>query len=132
MPGHDLRVLAPETGADVIDWNRKNVWGAADIRKASWEAEALSTWGTPIEQEIRLRIRLAVATYAYEIADKPIVSDAVWDQLAQRVRPKVGTCHPLIDEFFVTQFSPMTGMWIHNHPELPKIKKLFDNFYHGI
>lgn len=87
------------------------------------------SWGTPIEIETRNRIRLAVATYAYEVMDRPIMTDMSWDRLAQAINPKMGTCHPLLDEFFVAKFSPMTGMWIHDHPELDKVKALFDYYW---
>ena len=84
---------------------------------------------TPREIEVRRRISVCVAAYAYEIANKPIMSDLDWDQLAQRVDRSMGTGHPLLDEFFVTQFSPMTAMWIHNHPELGGIKRIFDRYF---
>lgn len=84
---------------------------------------------TPIEVEVRRRIRVSVAAYAYEIANKPIMSDAEWDHMASQVNRWMGTCHPLLDEFFVTEFSPMTAMWIHRHPELGRIKQIFDRYY---
>lgn len=88
-------------------------------------------WGSPIEIEVRRRITLSVATYAYEIADKPIMDDYSWDRIAQLVNPKMGTCHPLLDEFFAEHFTPMTGMWIQHHPELGKIKTRFEQYYSG-
>lgn len=87
--------------------------------------------GSPVEVEVRFRIKVAIAAYAYEIADAPIMTDFEFDRLAQSIHPKIGTCHPLIDEFFATQFSPMTGMWIHHHPELPRIKALYEKYYRG-
>lgn len=87
------------------------------------------TWGSPIEREIRKRIQLSVATYAYEIASTTIMPDSLWDTMAQSIDPRMGTCHPLVDEFFAAQFSPMTGMWIHHHPELPKIKDAYERYY---
>lgn len=89
-------------------------------------------WGLPLEQEVRRRIQISVAAYAYEIKDTPIMGDATFDRIAQTINPKMGTCHPLLDEFFVTKFSPMTGMWIHEHPELGKIAKLYDRYYSGV
>jgi len=86
-------------------------------------------WGTPIELEVRQRIRVSVAAYGYEIANKPIMSDATFDWAASQIDRSMGTCHPLLDEFFATQFSPMTGMWIHNHPELWGIKQVFERYY---
>lgn len=88
-------------------------------------------WGSPIEREVRRRITAAVAAYAYEIMDTPILSDFTFDLIVQSIKPQMGTCHPLLDEFFATRFSPMTGMWIHDHPELPKIAALYDRYYTG-
>lgn len=87
-------------------------------------------WGTPVEYEVRRRIQIAVLTYAYEVMDAPIVSDNEWDWLAGKINKYQGTCHPVLDEFFLTQFSPMTGMWIHNHPELAGIKRTYDRYKH--
>lgn len=87
------------------------------------------TWGTSIEQEIRRRIQVSVAAYAYEFENLSIMPDGVWDMLAQRIDPTQGTCHPELDEFFASKFSPMTGMWIHDHPDLPGIKRTFDRYY---
>lgn len=84
---------------------------------------------SPLEIEVRRRIRVSVGAYAYEIANKPIMSDAEWDHAAAQIDRWSGTCHPILDEFFVTEFSPMTAMWIHNHPELGGIKRIFDRYY---
>lgn len=87
------------------------------------------TWGSPIEREVRRRIQVSVAAYGYEFENKSVMLDRHWDEMAQQINPQMGTCHPLIDEFFATEFSPMTGMWIHKHPELGRIKELFENYY---
>jgi hypothetical protein len=84
---------------------------------------------SPVEIEVRRRIKVSVGAYAYEVANTPIMSDADWDRLAAQIDRRAGTCHPLLDEFFATQFSPMTAMWIHNHPELEGIKRTFDRYY---
>lgn len=86
------------------------------------------TWGTPVEQERRRRITLAVATYAYEVLDQPFMSDAVWDVLAAQINRRMPTGHPVMDEFFATEFSAMTGMWIHNHPELDGIIATYERY----
>lgn len=88
----------------------------------------VTPWGTPIERERKRRIDLSVATYAYEIRDRPILSDAAWDEMAQGVDKFLTTGHPLLDEFFLVEFSPMTGLWIHRHPELDKVRHLFETF----
>jgi hypothetical protein len=111
-----------------IDWSKHRVWSSENIRTERRELD-LEDWGSPIERETRRRIRLSIAAYAYEMLDRPIMEDDEFDKLAQSIQRRVGTCHPLLDEFFITQFSPMTGMWIHAHPELPKIKALYQTHY---
>lgn len=95
-------------------------------------AEAIARWGDPIEREVHRRITIAVAAYAYEIKSTPILSDYSFDKLAQSINPRMGTCHPLLDEFFASKFSPMTGMWIHEHPELPKVAATYRRYYTGV
>lgn len=111
-----------------IDWSKRKVWSQEHIRAERRELD-LGDWGSPIELEVRRRIRVSIAAYAYEMLDRPIMGDHEFDKLAQSIRPRVGTCHPLLDEFFVTRFSPMTGMWIHDHPELERIKSLYQTHY---
>lgn len=111
-----------------IDWSKRRLWSLENTRAERRELD-LGDWGSPIELEVRRRIRVSIAAYAYEMLDRPIMSDTEFDKLAQSIRPKVGTCHPLLDEFFVTRFSPMTGMWIHDHPELARIKSLCQVHY---
>lgn len=82
-------------------------------------------WGSPLEKERRRRIVVSHAAYAYEFRQDPIMPDTEYDALAQQIDHHIPTGHPLLDEFFYTQFSPMTGMWIHNHPELDGIEKLY-------
>lgn len=84
---------------------------------------------TRLEIEVRRRIQIAVGAYGYEIANKPIMTDAQWDFAAATIDRHMGTCHPIMDEFFVSEFSPMTAMWIHDHPELGGIKRIFDRYY---
>lgn len=89
----------------------------------------LGTWGSSLELEVRRRIQVSIAAYAYEIESNPVMSDALYDWFAERVRPRMGTCHPLLDEFFVVHFTPMTGMWIHQHPQLDRIRHKY--IHHG-
>lgn len=111
-----------------IDWSKHKVWSAEAIQaeRDRLNVEEYGRWGRAIEMETKRRIDLCVATYAYEIADNPIMPDHQWDRLAQFINPKLGTCHPIVDEFFAAEFSPMTGMWIHNHPDLAGIKRLYE------
>lgn len=89
----------------------------------------MTAWGSEVEQEIRRRVQLSVMAYAYEIEDNPIASDFTFDWLATRINRKLTTGHPLLDEFFIAKFSPMTGMWIHDHPELGKIKRIYTRYW---
>lgn len=66
----------------------------------------------------RLRIRLSVAAYAYEFESMSLMADEDFDGDCRAVKPEIETGHPVMDEFFKTEFSPSTGMWIHKHPEL--------------
>jgi len=111
-----------------IDWSKRKVWSVEHIRAERRELD-LGDWGSPIELETRRRIRVSIAAYAYEVLDRPIMTDTEFDKLAQSIDRRRGTCHPIMDEFFITQFSPMTGMWIHNHPELARIKSLYQLHY---
>lgn len=85
-------------------------------------------WGSIEETERRRRISLSVLTYAYEVRDTPILSDAEWDWAAQRIQPHITTGHPLLDEFFLFVFTPITGMWIHQHPELDGIQRVYERY----
>lgn len=90
--------------------------------------ERIEKWGSPAEVETRRRIHTVIATYAYEVADNPIMSDSQWDLLAQSIRPELPTGHPLLDEFFIVHFSPMTGMWVHEHPQLDLVARDYARF----
>ncbi len=114
-----------------IDWAKRKVWSAEHIRLERRDLD-LADWGSDLEIEVRRRIRLAIAAYAYEMLDRPIMTDQEFDRLAETIRPRMGTCHPALDEFFITRFSPMTGMWIHDHPELDRVKALYRTHYAGL
>lgn len=92
----------------------------------------MTEWGTEREQEIRRRILVSVAAYAYEIANEPLMSDATFDYWAERVDRHRPTGHPLLDEFFIARFTPMTGMWIHEHPELAKVAATYERYYANV
>lgn len=86
-------------------------------------------WGTQIEVERRNRIRLSVAAFAYEIVGESIMTDAEFDRLALSIRPQITTGRINLDAFFLGRFSPNTGMWIHQHPELAKVRDLYYRRY---
>lgn len=84
----------------------------------------LFAWGTPVEVERRRRIRLCLWAYAYEIADNMLVSDTQFDAEARQSDTSIDTGH--LDDWWRACFNPSTGMWIHMHPELDKVRKLYD------
>lgn len=63
--------------------------------------------------------------YAYEFEAVSLVSDHEFDRVCLLIDPLVDTGHPIADGFFLTEFHPCTGAWIHAFPELEGIKKLY-------
>lgn len=82
-----------------------------------------------INQEIRNRIKLSVAAYAYEFKGDSIMSDHEYDELSRKINPNEKTGNDMMDEFFKTQFQPDTGMWIRWHPEIKKLDYLYNKYY---
>ena len=82
-----------------------------------------------INQEIRNRIRLSVAAYAYEYKDDPILSDTEFDELAKKIDVSEKTGNRKLDNFFFFFFAPDTGMWIHKHPERSKLEYIYENYF---
>jgi len=83
---------------------------------------------TGINPEIRNRIRLSVAAYAYELKDNPIMSDTEFDELALKIKPEEKTGNRKMDNFFKKHFETDTGMWIRKHPELAKLDYIYTNY----
>lgn len=83
------------------------------------------------EIEIRNRIRLSVAAYAYEFMSRPIMSDAAFDRLALSINPLMFTGRTDLDMFFMTEFKPYTGIWIRKHPELLRVAQVYVKWYAG-
>lgn len=79
--------------------------------------------------EIRNRIRVAVAAYAYEVENLPIISDAEFDELAKSIRPWIATGDARMDWFFLTEFSPHTGVWVHRHPGIEGLRSIFRRYH---
>lgn len=86
-------------------------------------------WGTDVEREVRLRIVLSVAAYSYEYENDSIMSDAEFDKTCLRVQPSMKTGNDRMDRFFQNKFDPSTGQWIRKHPELARIKKIYNDYY---
>tara|TARA_B100000287_G_C20206009_1_gene612051 strand:+ start:176 stop:436 length:261 start_codon:yes stop_codon:yes gene_type:complete len=78
--------------------------------------------------EIRNRIRLSLAAYAYEYKDDPIMSDDEFDSLAKKINVDKSTGNRKLDNFFKKHFETDTGMWIRKHPELSKIDFIYQNY----
>lgn len=107
-----------------LDNTPKRVLGVADFPPLG-----NPKWGTPVEKERRLRIQISVWAFAYEMRNVTIVSDHQFDRFACMVDRNLMTGHPVLDEFFLVHFSPMTGMWIFKHPELEKIEAIYDRYH---
>lgn len=81
---------------------------------------------TSVEVERRRRIQLSLWAYAYEIESNPIVSDSVFDEEAKKVNLSIDTGNLKMDKWFKENFQPYTGSWIMKHPELDKIKNIYE------
>ncbi len=86
---------------------------------------------TEVEEEIRNRILLSLAAYAYEFHDDAIISDAEFDALSLKIRPDMVTGNTMLDIFFKEEFNAATGMWIRKHPEIMKLHHIYCTVYKG-
>lgn len=82
------------------------------------------TWGTAAEIETRKRILVAVAAYAYEILNEPLLSDADFDALCLEVDLTQPTGSVTMDDWFRDNFSPYTGQWVHDHPNKARLRDI--------
>ena len=89
-------------------------------------------WGSPVEKQRRLRIKLSIAAYAYEIENNSIMTDHDFDHQCLEVDTSMDTGNPTVDAFFKQWFDPSTGQWIHHHPELYRIKEIYFKYYAGL
>lgn len=81
---------------------------------------------TEFNREIRNRIRLSVAAYAYEFENDPVMTDQEFDELALVINPNIETGNEILDEFFRTEFVSFSGIWVHSHPDKPGLKRIYD------
>jgi hypothetical protein len=88
-----------------------------------------SNWGSEVEVQTRLRIKLSIAAYAYEVASDSIMSDAEFDSQCLLIDPSIETGNSKMDKFFKEEFNPSTGQWIHKHPDLATIVSLYRKYY---
>lgn len=77
-----------------------------------------------INTETKNRIKLAVAAYAYEVLNLPIMTDGEFDDLAKKIDLTINTRRPDLDKWFRENFSPSTGMWVLNHPDRRRLDTL--------
>lgn len=91
--------------------------------------DPVSMYSDEIDTEIRTRITLSIYAYAYEYEQHELVSDATYDKLSYLINPNMETRNFMVDKFFREQFGPETGMWICRHPELDKIKDLYNKYF---
>lgn len=82
-----------------------------------------------VNPEIRNRIRLAVAAYAYEVLNSPIMEDSEYDALSLEIEPWVKTGNAEMDVFFRDEFEADTGMWVHKHPDMMGLHRLYNAYY---
>jgi hypothetical protein len=80
-------------------------------------------------KEIRNRIKLSIAAYAYEFLGDSIMTDHQYDELSLEINPNEKTGNEKMDNFFKTQFEPCTGMWIRKHPEIKRLDYLYKKYY---
>jgi hypothetical protein len=83
-------------------------------------------WGSPVEVETRNRIMVAIAAYAYEVADDPIMSDPDYDELAKKIDVSVDTGNKELDAFFREHYADYTGQWVWKHPGADRLKQLYE------
>ena len=86
---------------------------------------------TGINLEIRNRIRLSLAAYAYEYKDDPIMTDDEFDSLAKKINVDESTGNRKLDNFFKKHFGTDTGMWIRKHPELAELDGIYIRYFKG-
>ena len=80
-----------------------------------------------MNQEIRNRVRLTVAAYAYEFRNDSLMTDHEFDALASQIDPRISTGNEELDEFFRTDFVAFSGVWVRNHPDLTATRRAYEN-----
>lgn len=78
-----------------------------------------------IEGERRLRIRVSLFAYAYEVMNDPLVSDDEYDRLSLQINPETSTGNPLLDAFFANEFDACTGQWVWRHPDIAGLARVY-------
>ncbi len=78
-----------------------------------------------MEVEKRRRINVALWAYAYELMDDPIVDDGMFDMVCKQIDLKRATDNAKMDIWFIENFSSDTGQWIHAHPDLKGLGRIY-------
>lgn len=78
-----------------------------------------------IEKERRNRIMVSVYAYAYEYQNTSLISDHEFDRMCFSIDTKIKTGNSKLDNFFMKEFTPSTGMWIRKHPDLAGISRIY-------
>jgi len=60
------------------------------------------------------------------------MSDGEFDKLCKEINLSISTGHPVMDAWFRKEFNPSTGSWIHIHPQLDGIRRLYETYYHSL
>ena len=83
----------------------------------------MDKWGSAVEVERRNRIMALLAAYAYEFENAPIMADAEFDALCQKIDVSVETGKH--DAWFREHFESFTGSWVHQFPDRAGLKALY-------
>jgi hypothetical protein len=84
---------------------------------------------TEVNPEIRNRIRLAVAAYAYEYEATSIMSDHEFDAMSREINIEVDTGNTKLDTFFKKHFEPATGLWVRQHPDKQGLRTVYERYH---
>lgn len=79
--------------------------------------------------ERRKRIKISLYAYGYEFENDLLIDDHTYDKLATEIDLTIKTGNKKLDHFFEAEYTPYSGMWIRNHPELDKLKILYNRIY---
>lgn len=80
-------------------------------------------------KQTRLRIKISLAAYAYEVLNESIMPDGDYDRLARRIDPSKLTGNKILDDFFRREYSPHTGVWIHGHPDKAGLQNILYRYF---
>lgn len=75
---------------------------------------------TAMERARQARICVSLWACSYEFFAHSLVSDSKFDEMCKEVAATlhIDTDRPDLDKWFRAEFSPDTGQWIYNHPDL--------------